>query len=150
MRKVLSLFLVLTLAGCASVTIPNYIQDKNPYKRTFYSDFTYTKNTVLQTLKEFGWAVEQEADPGTFDRAMESVAGQGEQVLLFTRVRQTSFFIGSRYARMNIYLRVLSDKATEVEIRYLNITTVPFKHFHDYTNDASIERLFKHIEGLLN
>jgi hypothetical protein len=148
MRKVLSVFLLLALGGCASVTIPNYIQDKYPYKRTFYAPFDQVREAAVQTFGEFGWTIGKESEPALFERERES--GSSKQTLLFTEIRQTSFFVGSRYARLNAYLRATADHETEVEIRYLTVTSVPFKRFHHYKNDRAIERIFRHIEGKLN
>lgn len=149
MKKFLYIFLALVLTGCASITIPNYIQDKNPYKRTLYAPFDKVREVTIQTFEDFGWAVEKESKPALFERERESGNG-GKQTLLFSKIRQTSFFVGSRYSRLNVYLREMASNKTEVEIRYLTVTSVLFKSFYGYKNDRSIERIFRRIEEKLD
>ena len=149
MKKILSSFLLLTLVGCASIHIPNYIQDKNPYKRTFYAQYNEVRETTVQALKKFGWTIEKETEPSLFERQRGS-GGDERQILLFTKIRETSLFVGSRYARINVYLRAAANNETEVEIRYLTVTSAMFKSFNSYKNDRAVERIFKHIEEGLN
>jgi len=145
MRKILSVFLLLVLTGCSSVRVPNYIQDRHPYKRTFYVQFDKVRETAIQTFEEFGWTIKKESEPALFERERES-GSSGKQTLLLTEIRETSLFIGSRYARLNAYLRETANNETEVELRYLTVTSVPFKSFNMYKNDGAVERIFKHIE----
>lgn len=150
MKKFLVIILVLTISGCASVTIPNYIQDKSPYKQTYYAPFNIVQESAIKALEDFGWAIEKESDPALFERRRDIGNSNQEQTLLFTKIRQFSFFIGSRYTRLNLYLRVTADKATEVEIRYLKVTSVLFKNFYRYRSDHYVDRIFKRIEEGLN
>lgn len=147
MKKILFVFLLLALGGCASVTIPNYIRDRYPYKRTFYAPFDEVRAAVVQTFEELGWRIGRESEPALFERQRES--GR-RQTLLFTEIRQTSLFVASRYARINAYVAATADNETEVEIRYLTVTSMPFKRFDGYRNDRAVKRIFKHMEKTLN
>lgn len=149
MKKVLSVLLLVTLIGCASINIPNYIQDKHPYKRTLYASFDKVHEMTVQTLEDFGWRIERESDPGLFERERENGESRNKQTLIFTEIRKTSLFVGSRYARMNAYLRETADNATEIEIRYLTVTSALFKSFNDYRNDRAVERILDRIEEAL-
>ena len=149
MRKVLYVFLLLMFTGCASIIIPNYIQDKNPYKRTFYADFNKVREVTVKTFDDLGWTIEKESEPALFEREREPEDGS-KQTLLFTEIREVSFFLGSRYTRLNTYLRETTDNETEVEIRYLTVTSVLFKSFYGYKSDRAVDRIFEDIESRLN
>ena len=149
MKKVLAVLLFLSFIGCASVTSPSYIQDKNPYKKVFYTQFDKTREAIKKTFKESGWTIEKEAKPAVFERERDSESGNN-QILILTEVRQISFFIGSRYARINVYLHEIADNETEVEIRYLTVTSVMFKSFYGYKHDQAVERIFTTIEENLS
>ena len=71
-----------------------------------------------------------------------------KQLALLTNVRELSFVVGSRYARVNIFLLEESKETTKVEIRYINITSAG-KNFFDYKNDTQVGRIFKRIEELV-
>ena len=127
MKKLLGVFFLITLIGCTSIRIPNYIYDKYPYKRTLYVDFDKARAATLETLSEFGWTIEKESEPGLYE--YERTPGDGgKQTLLFTQIRDTSFFVGSRHARLNAYLHAAGTNETELEIRYLTVTSVLFKN----------------------
>ncbi|MCK5012351.1 MAG: hypothetical protein KAS66_00880 [Candidatus Omnitrophica bacterium] len=149
MKKLLWIALLLSFTGCVSSTIPNYIQDKNPYKKTFYGPFDKVQEAITKAFEESGWAIEKESRPDLFerDRGLGSV---NKQTLIFTEVRQASFFVGSRYARINAYLNETANNETAVEIRYLNVTLVMFKSFYRYKNDHAVEHIFSKIEENLS
>jgi len=149
MKKILCVFLLLVLAGCASVSIPHYIQDKYPYKRTFYAQFNEVREIVMRAFERSGWAIEKESEPALFERESGLRSG-GKETLFFSKIRQTSLFVGTRFSRVNAYVRASSDNETEVEIRYVTVTSAAFKNFNDYKNDRAVERIFKYIEERLN
>ena len=146
--KKTAILVLFFLMGCASTNIPSYIQDKYPYKRTFYADFDKVYKATAQTLLKYGWTVTGTSDPSVFERSSSTDDSQNKQILIFTDIRQTSLFFGTRYARINAYIRTQSDHSTEVEIRYLTISSMSFKNFYNYRKDKLIERMFKHIEAL--
>ena len=147
MKKFL-LFLTMFLVGCTSVNIPNYIPDKYPYKKTIYGDYAKVFKATEQTLNEFGWMITGRADPSVFERSTSEGSRPTQQTLLFTKVRETSLVVGSRYARLNAYVRSSDDKTCEVEIRYVTISSTSVKNFYNYRKDHLIERMFKRIEEL--
>jgi len=149
MKKILSIFLLLALGGCASVNIPNYIQDEHPYKQLFYAEFEKVKEATVEALDHFGWTVGKMSDPALFERERATEDGDGQQSLIFTEIREISFFLGTRYSRINVYLRKMSDGAMEVEIRCLKVTSVMFKELYGYKNDRAAERIFQRIEESL-
>ena len=142
------LFLAIFLVGCTSVNIPNYIPDKYPYKKTIYGDYGKVLKATEQALDEFGWAITSRADPSVFERSASDDQHLTKQTLIFTKVRETSLVVGSRYARLNAYVRSTDDKSCEVEIRYVTISSTSVKNFYNYRKDHLIERMFKRIEEL--
>ena len=150
MKKILSILLLLSLAGCASITIPNYIHDKHPQLKTFYAPFDQVHAATLKALGDLGWKIEKEADPALYERGRQFQDISRQQILIFTDINQFSFFAGSRYARLNVFLHVTADKATEVEVRYLKVTSVMFKTLYNYKNDRLVERIFNRIKENLN
>ncbi len=150
--KLRNLFLLLVgivLAGCASVTIPNYIRDEHPYRKTFYASFDTVLDTTVHALEDFGWKVAKTTEPSVFERNKDTDKPGVKQILLFTDVRQTAFIFGTRYARMNIYVQSGADNSTEVELRYLTVTSASLKNFQNYRNDRYAEKFFARIESLL-
>lgn len=138
------------LCGCVTVDVPNYIKDNKPYKESFYTGFDEALNAVTQTIEKFGWIISGTSDPSVFERRA-ALAGQDlRQMLLFTDIRETKFFLGTRYARMNIYVREKEKNTVDVEIRYVTITSLPFKSFSDYKHDATVARIMKQIRLALN
>jgi len=89
-------------------------------------------------------------DPAIFERERESQDSSRQQTLIFTDIHQFPFFVGSRYTRLNVFLLITADKATEVEIRYVKVTSIPFKTFTNFKNDRLTARIFKRIEKNLN
>ena len=143
------LSLLLFFVGCSSVNIPNYIADKYPYKKTFYGEYSEILKATEQALKEFGWDITGRADPNVFER-VSSGDKIRQQTLLFTRIRETSLVVGSRYARLNAYIRSGDDHNCEVEIRYVTVSSTTVKNFYNYRKDHLIEKIFKRIEDLIS
>ncbi len=149
LRKFAIFLSFLVLVGCTTVNIPNYIQDKNPYKKTFYANFDKTSENVETVLSDLGWKVKDKADPGVFQQSKTIEGAAVKQILLFTEIRQTSLFIATTYSRVNIYLRELEPNSTEVEIRYVVVTSTPIKTFYNYRKDFLANRFFKQLEEKL-
>ncbi len=145
LRKILFMVCVVTLAGCSTIDIPQYIQDKYPYQKTLYKSFDKTLEATRQALTDLGWTIDKEVQPSIYERNRVVEEGEGQATLIFTDVRRTPFILGTRYAHLNIYLRG-GEKVTEVEIRYLTLNSLAFKTFRHYKNDAATERIFKKIE----
>lgn len=138
----------LFLFGCATATIPFYLPNKKPYVKRFFANYETTLATVNQTLKDLGWKVEKAIDPAVYEQMRTSDLDE-KQILLLTEIRETRLVVGTRYARMNIYLRSKKE-ISEVEIRYLTISSTTLKTIKDYSNDSEVRRLFEHLEEILN
>jgi len=150
LRNVLVFFILFIFTGCASITIPSYIQDKNPYKRKMYSSFEKTVNTVARVLEETNWHIERQTDPAVFERSVDGEDLSKQETLFITKVREMGLFLGTRYAKMNVFVRAASENYTEVEIRYVTVNSTLVKNFHNYKHNKSVERLFLKIEEKLN
>jgi len=145
LKNIWHLLWLLPLCGCANISVPNYVKDVHPYKRLFYVPFEDVRDAAERTLGDFGWTIARESDPALFE--MDRTSGHGgPQTLMFTEIRQTSFFIGSKYTRLNAFLRVLPDGATEVEMRYLGVSNIVFRKSYDYRNDKAMRRILDKIE----
>ena len=89
--KILGLVFLVFVSGCANIIIPNYIQDQNPYTKTFYAPFEKVHELTIRAIEDAGWAVQEEADPALFERGRELVDSGRQQTLVFTKIRQFSF-----------------------------------------------------------
>lgn len=145
MRKFFWILCLTILYGCTTAKIPQYLADKNPYKKQFYASFEETLKAAQTTLQELGWRIAAEGDPAVYE---EGSPRESKQIILFTEVRQTAMFLGSRYARMNVILRAKSE-GTEIEIRYLTVNSLPFKNFESFKNERTVHRIFERIDQLL-
>jgi len=145
--KRIFLILVLFCLGCTTTRIPAYIQDKNPYVKRFPAGFEATSAAVEQTLADMGWEIDETTDPIVYEQDRINDLDE-KQVLLLTTIRQTGMFLGTRYAKMNIYLRSKKE-VSEVELRYVTITVTPLKTLTSYRNDSAAQRILDHVEKLL-
>ena len=142
------LLLVLLFFGCTTTTIPVYLPSKKPYVKRFYVNYDAALSAIEQTLKDLGWQVEKKLDPAVYEQLRASDLDE-KQILVITKIRQISFVIGTRYARMNIYLR--SKKSiSEIEIRYLTLSSLTLKSLKDYSNDSEVKRIWGKLEEILN
>jgi hypothetical protein len=146
-KKVLLISLLFFL-GCTTATIPVYLRDKKPYVRRYYTNYDTTLAAVNATLKDLGWVAEKSVDPAVYEQARSTDLDE-KQLLIITEVRQTPLVVGTRYARMNIFLRSKKE-ISEVEIRYLTMSSVTFKTVKDYANDSEVKRIFGRLEEILN
>ena len=146
MNKFLGILLLLVVTGCTTVIIPNYIYDKHPVQQIFYAPYEAVYAATIKALKSSGWKIAEESDPALFERRHESEDTSRSKTVIFTQIRQLSFFVGSGYSRLNVFLNVTVDKATEVEIRYVKVTTIGPKTFNNFKNDKLVNRLLKRIE----
>ncbi len=141
------IFALVFLTGCATTDIPSYLQPKKPYVKRYYAKYEKSLETVKATLGELGWTLEESTDPGVYEHTRFNDLDEN-QLLLVTSVRPTPMFVGTRYARMNIYLRSKKD-VTEVEVRYLTTTSTALKNFSTYNNDSAVRRFFERLTEVL-
>ena len=146
LKKCLSVFLLLALVGCATVSIPKYIRNENPYKKKFYASFEKVLPATIRTLEDKGWTIEERADPEVYEMRVGEEVHQGKEILLITAIQKLPVFVASQYARLNVYVTAGVEDTTEVEVRYITIKSVTFKSFYDYSHDKKVQRLFEKIE----
>lgn len=147
MSRILTLGIFIFVTGCTAVNVPSYLQDKRPYIRRVYATFPQTVTAVETALAETGWTIEKKLDPVVYEQTDKNL--DGENLLLITQTRQTPMFLGTRYARMNIYIRS-NQGVAEVEVRYLTITSIFPKNFRSYKNESAAERFLGLVEQRLN
>lgn len=142
MRKIfLSIVSVVFLSGCTAAVLPQYLSDKHPYKKEFFVEYGASVASVKTALAELGWTVAGEGKPDVYERTVEQ---NDNSIIIFSEIRQTPMFLGTRYAKLNVLVRGIQDK-TEIEIRYVTVTSIPFRNIQNYKNDATVKRIFDHI-----
>jgi len=149
LKKFLGIILVVSLVGCASIHVPQYIKNDHPYKKKFYLEFKKVLPLTVKSLEESGWTIEQRTDPEIYERRKGDAIHKGKQLLLITGIRKLPIFIASRYARLNVYVTSEGDDSTEVEIRYVGVKSLIFKNFYDFTHEDIVERVLRRIENNL-
>ena len=149
MRKIGLVILLAVCAGCVSVQIPQYLQDKHPYKREYFAGYDETLAAVKKVLKNAEWKITSTADPLIFEATAPNKSSENQRILLFTENKQTSMFLFSSYSQLNIYVRALKN-STEVEIRYEAILPLPFKQFRSFRNDSFVNKLLNQIADQLD
>jgi len=149
MKKWLTILVCVFLTGCSTVDIPNYIKDDHPYNKIFYADYDTIVASTLESLNAAGWKVSKKTDPVIYEGSRVLDDPMGKQVLIFTNLRQNALILATRYRRINVYIRTVNKNATEVEIRYVTITSTSLKNFTSYKKDRAVERLFQKIDELL-
>ena len=147
MKKILVLVLAVCVAGCSTAQIPPYVADKNPLKKRFYATFATARPAVEKALQELGWTVAEAVDPLVYEQSETNDLTE-QQLLLVTNVRQTPRLLTPRYARLNVFLRSQKN-VSEVEIRYLTITSVAVKNFNNYGDAAILGSIMARIEAAL-
>ncbi|MBP9853462.1 MAG: hypothetical protein KBD53_01185 [Candidatus Omnitrophica bacterium] len=145
-KKLLILLFVGCLTGCSTVTIPKYIKDENPYKQVINADYEKTLDATYQALKDSGWEIISKSDPNVFEHSSRTDPNS-KQIVLFSDIQDLPFFLGTRFARVNIYLRSTDQpNQTEVEMRYLTVNSLTFGAFKNYKHPLATERLFNNIK----
>ena len=148
-KEIMVLFVILFGGGCVSIDIPKYIPDNHPYKKKFYASFDEVSKVTRGTLQDNGWKIESTSDPAIYERTKLVGNKPGRQIVIFTKIRQTSLVIGTKYARINAFLWTGSDSSIELELRYITVSSIPLKTFYNYRKDSAIESLLKQIEKRL-
>ena len=142
-------FCLVLLGGCASINIPEYIPDRHPYKKIFYSRFDTVSDVTKHTLKELGWKITKETDPTIYERSRVLTDPYAQQILIFTNTRRTFGSLGRKYTRINIFITQASEQTTEVELRFIMTKSIPFKDFLNFRADQQANQLFNLIESKL-
>ena len=146
MKKIIIILFSLVIAGCITVKVPKYLHQDFPYRQDYAASFERTFSATVGALRESGWSIIETTDPASFEPGANN---SGRQVLIFTRIRQTPLLLISSYSSLNAYLREMDKDRTQVEIRYLHVLPLPFKHFSNYQNDALVKKIFNKISEKL-
>ncbi len=146
MKKALGLIVVIMLCGCSTVNIPKYIPDTRPHKQTMYASFDQTLQATKSALQGGGWEIVDTTDPNVYEHST-ILTEDGQEILIFTGVKAIPMFLGTRYARVNIYLRTLAQpNSTEVEVRYLTVNSIGFKTFNNFKHPLAAKNILNDIE----
>lgn len=149
MRKLGLIICLMIISGCASVQIPNYIQDKHPYKKVFYGSYDEVLEATTSAIEKLDWEISGKSDPSIYEQSKQLSDPDARQILIFTGIKQTPMILGTRYSRINAYVRTVKENEIEVEVRYLIVNSIPFTSFSGYRKDAFVKRLFNQIEKSL-
>ena len=148
MRKIWLIVTLVMFTGCATAQIPAYLQKKFPYLHRFYADYDKALASLEKTLADLGWVIEKKVDPSVYEEDTQSVPGS-KSILIITEVRQTHLLLGTRFAKMNIILRSSAD-VSEIELRYVTVTSLPLKNFVTYRNNSAADRFFGRLDQVLD
>lgn len=148
-KKFCLVLAVLLFTGCATVNIPGYIKDDHPHTHLIYADFDTAVAAVKLALNDMGWEVVEETDPTVYEHSAVQEEG-GREILLFTDIKENRFVVGTKYRRINVYLRSTSKpKETEMELRYIAIRSVAFMKSRKYKHPKAAARIFKAVDDNL-
>lgn len=146
----LRIFCILTLifiVGCVTVEVPKYLNDKPAYSKNIEGNFNQTFTATVKSFKDMGWRVSETESTPIAKINNEEVERPAQTAIIITELKQRSMIIFSTYLMLNAYVRYLEENKTEVEIRYLSITSAPplFRQWRVYKNDGLVEKLYKEI-----
>ena len=148
-KYLLTLFVCLTLIGCSTVKIPEYIQDEQPYSRSYFADYSTTLSATKDVLTDLGWEIKELKDPSIFERNEAVDTPLLEKVLIITDVKENSFFVGTRFSRLNVYVQSVDESKSDVEVRFLTVTSMPYSSIRSYEHEYSSERILDKIEDAI-
>lgn len=140
---------VTLLSGCSMINVPKYIKDKSPYEKVLYGNFVDSRQAVTDVLLAMGWEIMEIADPAVYEHHRILAAPDLQQILLFTGVREGAWIFGTRYHRVNVYLREITPQTTNLEIRYLTVSSIPLRTSYSYRKDNVVNRIINAIEQSL-
>ncbi len=153
MLRKLSIFIFLgalaIFSGCSSFPVPNYIPDHFPYKKQYYASFKKVSSAIEEMLPQLGWQIAERSDPGIFEYSTEEVPSSRQQILIFTEIKKSWKIFFSTYRKVNIYIRS-NNEGTEVELRYMSFTPLPFNDLSSYKNSSFVRRFWRQLDELLN
>ena len=141
--------LMIVVAGCITVQMPQYVKDKNPYRKEFYANYDKTLLSTIEALQKLGWKITKQENPVVFESDSADALKAPRQVLLFTNVRQSSMLLSSRYTTINVLVKENNEK-TDVEIRYFSILSTALRNFEGYENDHFVEKIFNQIDKVIS
>lgn len=147
MKRVFFIVFCVLATGCTRIELPNYIKDVHPYDRRVYAPFEKTLKATSKVLDETGWTITTSSEPSVFERAKYAVSPDTKQIMLFTKVKHTPLILWSTYKRINVILRSAGENATDVEVRHVTVTSIPFKSFYSYKKDRVANQLLEKIEN---
>lgn len=148
MKKMIGLVLIMVVAGCSAAITPPYIQDKNPFKKRFYATFGEARVAIERTLKDSGWQIAEAVDPVVYEQSDTNDLTEN-QLLMVTEQKTTSLWTGSRYSRLNVFLRSQKN-ISEVELRYFTVRHTAVRNFRRYGDKKVLEKIMGRIESALD
>ncbi len=149
MKRTVAVFLMFILAGCVTVKVPKYLEGEFPYRKSFTANFDRTFAATLGALKETGWKVSETTSPAMLAPRSPAEQEKRYRVMIFTEFKQSPLFLASSYESLNVLVNSADSSHTDVEIRYLMMTALPFKTVNSYQNDRLMEKIFRKIENNL-
>ena len=141
--------MIFVLFGCASIAVPNYIKDKNPYSKKFYGQYKDILKIASDSIEELGWKISSTSDPLIFENSIVSPDNSAEHILIFAETKQDPWILGTTYKKLNVYVRAGGNDKTEVELRYIRINSTFFMKFYGYKADRLAKKIFDKIEEKL-
>ena len=149
MKRALLILMSIFLVGCASTQVPSYVKDTNPYKFKLYASYPKSLTATKQALESNGWSIQSVSDPGIFEQEKKKTDPNTQQILLITNTKDIPMFLGTRYARLNVYLTSADVNQTDLEIRYVTINAAMFGSFENHKHPIAVDNLYNDIDKLL-
>ena len=138
------------LVGCSAIQVPSYVKDTNPYIYTLYEPYHEVLPATQQALEDNGWKLQSTADPSIFEQNKVTYDPTVEQIVLISEVKDIPLFLGTRHARVNVFLTSTDQQTTNMEIRYLTVNSILFGQFENYKHGIATEHLYNDIKKILN
>ena len=140
------LCLAVIVSGCTVVQVPMYLPDDKVFTQRVYVDFETALNAVRMAVADFQWDVSSEVPPEMYE--VDSESQTEKEILLITDIKNTHLFVGSRYARMNIYIRS-TGAVSEIEFRYMVVNSMVVWKPRTYGSQNLADRFFARVESHL-
>ncbi len=142
--KALFFVFILSLAGCATVNVPHYIQAQHPYERTYYGSFNDVLEAVRSSLKQEGWQIAKEVDPNMYERDPLHKPGDEQHILIFTEIKRAQRFVYTRSTHLNVYVSRI-DGGVQVDMRYGSVKDFRLWKMRSYRNERLVKKILDRI-----
>jgi len=108
--------IIFTLTGCASVPMSGYISRVDrAYDGKIYAGLEKTTSAFMFVLKNQGWTVANEVDPGIYERDDRYENNGYQNLLIVTDMRK--HFLHLTGTRLNVFIHAIGN-ICDVEIRF--------------------------------
>lgn len=144
MKKLILIFFLMSLAGCAGLNVPDYIKADHPVARRVTGSYPKIVDAIKVALFKERWDIRGVDNPSIYER-LPSGENQAQDIVFFTKIKTHQKFIYSSHEHLNVFVHVVAEGA-EVDVRYEVIESSIFGRFHKLRNDRLANHLLDLIE----